>query len=310
MIECSAIGPVLDHLLFHKAIIDEGERAKKIDGYLDILHQSKDGVPMASVNPLDQSIQLVFELVLSNNFDPWDIDLVEFARLYAQKMNDEEVNFIIAGKLIFMAWSILRLQSEKVLFDHEKIEGEGLFCSDWDIDSLDAFRQEPLVLAEFCEVPESVELTEVVRHRGSRPVSLVELLDAFDEARKDAEANVQRQLIREAMKKAQGVFDEKAHAEDLEKDVENVWIRIQRCGPGSIRIEDIYNCSKEDRVMVFVSLLFLAKMGRISIWQDDFPFGQIFLEVRVPWDIGTIEDATAAQIDVVKGEPAKTEMVI
>jgi segregation and condensation protein A len=310
MIECAAVEPVLDHLLFHKAIVDEGERAKKIDRYLDILQQSKDGVPLASVNPLDQSIQLVFELVLSNNFDPWDIDLIEFTRLYTKKMKEEEVNFIIAGKLVFMAWAILRLQSEKVLVTHEQLEGEGIFCSDWDFDNLDAFREEPALLGDFCDLPESVELTEVVRHRGSRPVSLVELLDAFDEARKEAEANVQRQLLREAMKKAQGVFDEKAHAEDLEKDVENVWIRIQHCGPGAIRIEDIYNCSKEDRVMVFVSLLFLAKMGKISLWQDDFPFGQILLEVKVSWDIGTLEDAAAPQVEVVGTELASGRMVI
>ncbi len=310
MIECSSVEPVLDHLLFHKAIIDEGERAEKIDRYLGILHQSKDGVPLASLNPLDQSIQLVFELVLSNNFDPWDIDLIEFTRLYTRKMKEEEVNFIIAGKLMFMAWAILRLQSEKILVTHEQLEGDGLFCSDWDFDNIGMFREEPSGLDDFSDLSESIELTEVVRHRGSRPVSLVDLLDAFDDARKEAEANVQRQLLREAMKNAKGDFDEKAHAEDLEKDVENVWMRIQRCGPGAIRIEDIYNCDKEDRIMVFVSLLFLAKMGKISIWQDEFPFGQILLEVRVPWDIGTLEDTAVPQAEAVRSEPASGRMVI
>jgi len=170
--------------------------------------------------------------------------------------------------------------------------------------------EEPTGSSDFCDLPESIELTEVVRHRGSRPVSLVELLDAFDDARKEAEANVQRQLLREAMKNAKGVFDEKAHAEDLEKDVEDVWMRIRRCGPGAVRIEDIYNCNKEDRVMVFVSLLFLAKMGKISVWQDDFPFGQILLEVKVPWDIGTLEDTAVPQAEVVGAEPASGKMVI
>lgn len=310
MIECASVEPVLSHLLFHKAIIDEGERAEKIDRYLDILHQSKDGVPLASLNPLDQSIQLVFELVLSNDFDPWDVDLIEFTRLYTRKMKEEEVNFIIAGKLMYMAWAILRLQSEKILVTHEQLEGEGLFCSDWDFDSIDLFMEEPTGSSDFCDLPGSIELTEVVRHRGSRPVSLVELLDAFDDARKEAEANVQRQLLREAMKNAKGVFDEKAHAEDLEKDVEDVWMRIQRCGPGAVRIEDMYNCNKEDRVMVFVSLLFLAKMGKISVWQDEFPFGQILLEVKVPWDIGTLENTAVPQAEVVGAEPASGKMVI
>lgn len=306
--ECLRAEPVLNHLLFHKAIIDEGERARKIDKYLEILHQSQAGAEQVIINPLDQSIQLVFELVLSNDFDPWDIDLIEFTRLYTKKMKEEEVNFIIAGKLMFMAWAILRLQSEKVLVTHERLEGEGLFCSDWDFDALDSFREEHVCYDEFREVAESVELTEAIRHKGSRPVSLVELLDAFDEARKEAEANMQRQALREAMKKAQGVFDEKAHAEDLEKDVETVWMRIQRCGSGAIRIEDVYDGTKEDRVMVFVSLLFLAKMGKIAVWQEDLPFGQILLETRVPWDIGTLEDVSSPQIEVEEG--AKGKMVV
>jgi segregation and condensation protein A len=62
--------------------------------------------------------------------------------------------------------------------------------------------------------------------------------------------------------------------------------------------------------MVFVSLLFLAKMGKISLWQDDFPFGQILLEVKVSWDIGTLEDAAAPQVEVVGTELASGRMVI
>ncbi len=57
---------------------------------------------------------MVFELVLSNNFDPWDINLMEFTRMYTKKMHAEEVNFIVAGKLMYMAWSILKMQSEEV----------------------------------------------------------------------------------------------------------------------------------------------------------------------------------------------------
>ena len=76
--------------------------------------------------------------------------------------------------------------------------------------------------------------------------------------------------------------------------VAETWARIIKCGNGPIGIEDLFNGEKEDRIMVFVALLFLAKYGKISLWQDDLPYGQIFLEIKIPWDIGTIEEVRPA----------------
>ena len=47
-------------------------------------------------------------------------------------------------------------------------------------------------------------------------------------------------------------------------------------------------------VEAIVALLFLAKYGKISLWQDDLPYGQIFLEIKIPWDIGTNEEVRPA----------------
>jgi segregation and condensation protein A len=63
-----------------------------------------------------------------------------------------------------------------------------------------------------------------------------------------------------------------------------------------VDIEDIWNGGREDLVTVFMALLFLARSGRISVWQDDSPYGTIKLEVKLDWDIGTLEDAPAPQV--------------
>ncbi len=287
---------VLNHLLFQKAIIDEGDRSEKIDRYLGLLAQAEAGNEMVPSDPIDRSVQLVFELVLSNNFDPWDINLVEFTRMYTKKMHAEEVNFIVAGKLMYMAWSILKMQSEEVLSIHEQPMPGEVICSDFDMDSLDQFYDDPVLAKINTAVPSCVDLTEAVRHQSTRPVSLIELLDAFEEAKRDAEIQELRQKAREALKLTNEKFDDKAHKEDYEKDVADTWDRIVKCGNGPICIEDLFNGDKEDRIMVFVSLLFLAKYGKIALWQEDLPFGQIFLEIKLPWDIGTIEEARHAKV--------------
>ncbi len=60
-------------------------------------------------------------------------------------------------------------------------------------------------------------------------------------------------------------------------------------------LADLYNGTKEDRITVFVAILFLARLGKVTVWQKKIPFGEIFLEVKVPWDIAQLEDATAVE---------------
>ena len=282
---------VLGHLMFHKALISEDEAHMKLDRYLGIARQFQSEQDVVTKDPVDRSMQLVFDLVLNNNFDPWDIDLVSFTDLYLRRMRGSEVNFIVAGKLVFMAWSILKMQSEEVLAASQ--EQQQMFCSDWDFEVIDdCFVDGPASRVQV-DVPESIDLCEAIRHQQQRPVSLVELLDAFEDAREEAELREQRQIMRDAIAASEQKFDPKNHAEDLEKDVEQIWTRIMKCGNGPVPIDDIFVGDKEDRVTVFISLLFLAGKGKISLWQDDLPYGQIFLEIKIPWDIGLLEDAQA-----------------
>jgi segregation and condensation protein A len=248
-------------------------------------------------------VQLVFQLVLSNNFDPWDVNLMEFVRMYTKKMHADEVNFIVAGKLVHMAWSILRMQSHEVLLLHERPEQFELVCADWDLDG--TATEEPFHSDIVTDVPDGVELAEAVRHHTSRPVSLVELLDAFDDAKREVEVQMARQKARDVLRAAQERFDGKAHSEDLEKDVEMTWDRILRCGNGPIALEDIIEGGKEDAVTVVVSLLFLSRAGKIALWQDELPYGQVFLEIKIPWDIGTLEERPAPLVPT----PEKTAVI-
>ncbi|KAF5062058.1 hypothetical protein DSECCO2_308990 [anaerobic digester metagenome] len=292
MIESASLDNVLGHLMFHKALIDEGRGAEKIDRYLGLLRSAEEEKQIAGREPLDRSLQLVFELVLSNDLDPWDVDLMKFAKLYGQRMHTEEVDFIVAGKLMHMAWSILHMQSREVLSLNER--REELYFGEWDTESFDQFVEHPLPDIDL-EVPECVELTEVVRHRCTRPVSLVDLLDAFDTAQQEVEIALNRQRVREQLLKAQERFDGKSHSDDQEKDVAETWARIERCGSGPIALEDLFEDDKEDKIKVFVSLLFLARSGKISLWQDELPYGQIYLEIKLPWEIAQLVDGTQAE---------------
>lgn len=290
--ECS---DVLNHLMFQKSIIEDDSgvgKESRIEGYLRMVEEMQKGALVASDDPFEKSVALVFELVVTQRMNPWDINLIEFSRMYLQRVKKAtDLNLIIAGKIVYMAWEILKLQSEQVLLRVDRPEQVEMMFDGWNPDNLDLF-VDPFDLGtgEMLLHTEEMPIDEKVRRRSDRPVTLIDLLDAFEEAKK--ESDIRQELAKFMQRYRRPDFDDKAHKENLEEEIAQVWERMQKCGQGSIPITDLYTVGKADRVMVFISILFLARMGKIHIWQEKMPYGEIFLEFKVPWDIAQIEDAS------------------
>jgi len=287
---------VMEHLMFQKSLIDDApadDREARLESYVRTVKDIQKGTLIPSEDPFERSVALVFELVVQQRFDPWDINLVEFSKLYLARIRKvDEVNLIVAGKIVYMAWEILRLQSEQALKRADRPETVEVMFDGWDPEGFDQF-VDPFELGagEALLYTEELPIDEKVRRKTDRPVTLIDLLDAFDEAKR--ESDIRKELARFMQKYKRPDFDDKAHKDNLEDDIAEVWERLQRCGSGAIAISDLYTSGKEDRVTVFVAALFLAKMGKVSVWQEKVPFGTIFVEAKVPWDIAQLEDASA-----------------
>ena len=297
----SECGDVLNHLMFHKSIIEDDAaptREGRIEHYLKIVEEMQRGTLSASDDPFERSVATVFELVVNQKMNPWDINLIEFSKMYLARVRKaSELNLIIAGKIVYMAWEILKLQSEQVLQRVDRPEQVEMMFDGWNPDNLDIF-VDPFELGtgEMMLHSEEMPIDEKVRRKAERPVTLIDLLDAFEEAKK--ESDIRQELSKFMQKYRRPEFDDKAHKENLEEDIALVWDRIQKCGQGSVPITDLYATGKEDRVKVFISILFLARMGKIQIWQEKLPYGEIFMELKVPWDIAQLEDASSVTATV------------
>jgi len=286
-------GNVMDHLMFQKSLIEDdagSDREMRIANYMRMVEQLQEGVLVPSDDPFERGVGLVFELVVQQKFDPWDINLAEFSKMYLSRVRKAtELNLIVAGKIVYMAWEILKLQTEQVLQRVDRPETVEMMFDGWNPDHLDLF-VDPFELGsgEMLLRTDDLPLEEKIRRRTDRPVTLIDLLDAFEEAKK--ESDIRQELARFMQKYRRPEFDDKAHKENLEEDIAMVWERIQKYGHGAIPISDLYASGKEDRVTVFVSILFLAMLGKLHIWQKKLPHGEIFLEVKVPFDIAQLED--------------------
>ncbi len=285
---------VLNHLMFQRSIIDDDiqeQREERMESYVRTVEEIREGTLVPSEDPFERSVSIVFELVIQQKFNPWDINLIEFSKLYMSRIKKaDEVNLIIAGKLVYMAWEILRMQSELVLQRADKPETVEVMFDGWEPEGFDLF-VDPFELGagEALLYSDEMPIDEKVRRKSDRPVTLIDLLDAFEEAKQ--ESDIRKELSKFMQKYRRPDFDDKAHKESLEDDIANVWDRLQKCGSGPIPVGDLFTAGKEDRITVFVSALFLAKMGKINIWQEEVPYGMIFVEAKVPWDIAHLEDA-------------------
>lgn len=270
---------IINHLLFHKSLLDNDS---SIDSYISLLEKSYHGEYISIDNPIDRSIALTFELVMQQHLDPWDIDLVKFSTMYLKRAQQEKIDLITAGRIILMAWRILRLQSDNLIDGIYKQDDEiqdDIFDTEMYITSDDPYSYVNLLMT----IPEA-PLEEPIRREVKRKVTLIELLNAFDEARREAERyrrleekrrREYNSLIRESHRRMIGT----AHEDNLEEDIEEVWYKIRSIRKNLISLQDLCNThDREEVIKTFLSLLFLAYNNKIKLFQRRFPYGRIYVK--------------------------------
>ncbi len=280
---------VINHLLFHKALIDEENDMSRINQYIGMANKVRSGDHVTYDNPFDRSIFLAFDLVLDQDFNPWNIDLVSFSSMYLKKAQEEKIDLMTAGRIIYMAWKVLRMQSDNLVVNMESKQTEEPVDFGWDdipigswFESDDGYSYTNLVMKN-----PTPPLEEPVRRDSKRKISLIELLGAFDEVRKDAE---EYQLISKMRKEERVRLAEKMrksmkgapHEDHLEEDIISIWNEIQKYPKKLISLKSICKSDNfDERIKAFLSVLFLAYDKKIKIFQRRFPYGEIYIKTIV-----------------------------
>ena len=297
---------VLNYLVFHRALIGEEADAGHplLERYMSLVANLEEGVHLVISDPFQKATAMLFELVLSESFDPWEIDLVRFTQVYQQRVREEKaVDFAIAGRLLSMAWNIIYLQSEEIL-RHRELPPEGT----------DAPAEAPMLdpgaetYLDMLETPEAVDVTstildpssaspllEMVRHPETRPVSLLELVRAFGEAETEARESARIQELRERLREEQRAPPEVlVHGDIPEQDVEAVWAAALRHP-----IDEPFpfvgiwkEASGRSRlVALFLASLYLARERAIEFHQERLLESPILLVRRLEQRAPAMEEA-------------------
>ncbi|MFP4142091.1 MAG: hypothetical protein ACLFSM_04970 [Thermoplasmata archaeon] len=291
---------VIQHLTFHKSLIDEERNADRIDKYLTMIENMDDEDKEFSGDPFEKAIASVFKLVIDERLDPWEIDLVSFTEMYLkQAKKKDNLDFIVTGQLINMAWSILKMQCEQVLSSAEEeeqeeptdpIDEEGFF-DEWDVWDQGVYEDpEDLDYEEEVLQEDDLPLKKAVRREEKKPVSLIQLVDAFEDAKEEAKYREKMERIRKEKKRErekeleekEDNYDTRSHEEDIQSDKSKIWKRICCYEQKVITFSMIHDDRKKDIITSLMSILFLNQENKINVKQTEYPDGQILLENLVP----------------------------
>ena len=256
------------------------------------------------IDPFDRSVALVFQMFQSTDLDPWDVDLSSFLEMFSSRIEkSENIDLPTCGRLIRMAWAILRNQASSLIERQERAldfeeDDTWDFEGGWEteFDDEDYNFSVGVLTGAADDVLPSIFEGRVHREEG-RPVTLGELLMGLQEAGRLAEEQRTRERIaqerREALSTARERFSGSLHIEDLEGDLERTWNALRSRSEGQKEAVSLNEVSEhlmglavdsgvgsdearsEAQVTALVSALFLTNRGYTEISQEPGRNGKV-----------------------------------
>src|SRR3989338_659986 len=220
---------------------------------------------------------IIYDLINTEQLDPWDIDLVVLTSKYFEKIRVfEEANFFISSKVLFAAALLLRIKSDILLNADLQSLDDILFGRKEDRH----YVQERIELDE--EIPGLVARTPLPRFRK---VTLAELMASLGKAiatenRRIKKVVLQKQYEREA----EAVMPK--HTFNLKDKVAEIYPKLLDMfekREEKLQFSAISGNTREERIYSFVSLLHLDNQQKIWLEQEGH-FDEIWILLKHLYD--------------------------
>ena len=215
--------------------------------------------------------QIIYDLISSDQLDPWDIDLVILTRRYFEKIAKlEEQDFYISSKVLLAAALLLRIKSEFLLNKHIKSIDDVLFGRKDE----SKYVMERIQINED-DLPLLVPKTPMAR---LRKVTLDELMSALNKAINTETRRIKREVaIRRAKKLSEVDFPTFTRI-DLKDRIRQFYARILTSLRKTREIEKESNkvgfaylagTEREQKVSSFLPLLHLSNSKKLWLEQEN-----------------------------------------
>ncbi|MBM3231929.1 hypothetical protein FJZ21_00940 [Candidatus Pacearchaeota archaeon] len=243
------------------------EETDEIIGNVREIKELKERVGQEQIHDLlfDERLSwqtIIYDLINSEQLDPWDINLSVLANKYIEKVRIlEEANFFISSKVLLAASLLLRLKSEILLSR--------------DLQSLDdilygkkeekVYAQERIELDE--EIPGLIPRTPLPRHKK---VSLQELILALSKAMNTESRREHKALILK-QHEINAYLPIPKKLFNLQDKIKGIYSKLKSMFSKSderIALSELSSMDSEERLLTFVSLLHLDNQQKVWLEQE------------------------------------------
>ncbi len=217
---------------------------------------------------------IIYDLINTEQLDPWDIDLIILTDKYLEKIQKmEEMDFFISGKILLAATLLLKIKSEILLNKHIKNIDEILFGKK---EEKKIIREEKIEFNE--EIPELIPISPLPR---SRKITLKELMDSLNKAINTENRRIKRKVVAhnyldnqiQQTKKVTGIKDR------IRMLFKKILSNFKEKEMKRISYTELVGTDKEEKILSFSPLLHLEDQKKIWLEQEKH-FEEIYIWLK------------------------------
>jgi len=214
--------------------------------------------------------EIIYDLINSEQLDPWNIDIGILSEGFLVKIREyEEMDFFVSSKVLLAAALLLRIKSELILSKYMRSIDSILFGEKEEKKNV----LERIELNE--EIPELVLRSPIPRFRK---VTLNELIESLNKAiitenRRIKKAIVGNNALREAgISLSKRKYNIKDKLKAIHDKIINHFVKSKK--EKKVTYTEIVGIDKEERALSFFPVIQLESSGKIWLEQEN-PFEEI-----------------------------------
>ncbi len=212
--------------------------------------------------------EIIYDLINTEQLDPWDIDIIVLSDKYLEKISEiEEADFFISSKVLLAASLLLRIKSEILLNRYIKSIDDILFGKK----ELTRTPLERIELDE--EIPELIPRSPLPRFRK---VTLKELMESLNKAITTENRRIKREIVtsdslrESSFSLPKRKFSIKDKIAEIYRNLSD-WFKEKK--EDKVTYSEFAN-NKEEKIISFLPLLYLEDQKKIWLEQKK-PFEEI-----------------------------------
>jgi len=214
---------------------------------------------------------IIYELINSEQLDPWNIDIIILTQKYFAKLEElEETDFYVSSRVLLAAALLLRIKSEFLLNKHVRNIDEILFGK----------KEENKQIIERIEIDEEelpilIPKTPLSRMRR---VTLPELMSALNKAMNTESRRIKREVAVKRAHKLSHVDIPKFRRIDLKDRIKQIYARIltslkkkainEKKHMNKIGYTNLIGNEKEEKLAGFLPILHLDNAKKLWLEQE------------------------------------------